>query len=51
MDVDLRRGKTDARGRVHRLQHIGRQTADVVVDLLDGLRARSQTRIGIFEYL
>ena len=43
----LLRGKTDAVRRVHRLDHVGGQLADVFVDLLDPFAFRPQNRVAV----
>src|SRR5437899_3269654 len=45
---DLRRGQADARGRVHRLDHVVEEPADRAVDLTDGLGGLVEHRVAVF---
>ena len=47
--VDLRGRQADAGRGVHGLEHVVDQLAQRCVDLLDGLGAGAQSRIGKFE--
>ena len=47
--ADLDRGKADAGRRVHRLEHVGDQRAQLVVDLLDRRGDLAEARVGNFE--
>jgi hypothetical protein len=50
MDVDLSRGQADARGGVHRLEHVRDELLELGIEFCDRFRANSQARIRILQY-
>src|SRR5205085_12588402 len=50
-EAHLRRGKPHALGRVHRLEHVRRETFELSAELLDGLAQLLQNLLGKLRYL
>ncbi len=46
LDIDLGRGQSDAWSGIPGFEHVVDQSADLVVDLLDGPRLLAQSRVG-----